>query len=289
MAKTLRVLLFCGWLWMQAAFAQQPEHYYIVESYMENTGMFAQFNVVLGFLDLYDRGKCAGVKVKFGQKGLYYQPELGPNWWNYYCEPISVGNRSGSKIVSTKAAPIPGKRADYIEIERSRQEVHQLIRKYIRFKPHILEKIERQYKQYLEGNFVIGVHYRGTDKAKEAPPVTYRRVVAVLKKYIAEHSIANFRLFVATDEQQFLDYIKVAFPRRVYFQQAQRSTSGNPLHFDNSHPYQHGEEALIDAFLLSKTNVLVRTSSNLSLWSTYLNPHMPVILLNRRNGKGRNT
>lgn len=64
---------------------------------------------------------------------------------------------------------------------------------------------------------------------------------------------------------------------------AQRSSNGEPgVHFINKNNYSLGEEALIDACLLSKCDLLIRTSSNLSLWSTYFNPSLPTILLNHR-------
>ncbi len=64
-----------------------------------------------------------------------------------------------------------------------------------------------------------------------------------------------------------------------------RSNDMAPLHLKLSNNYLHGEEAFIDCLLLSKGDVLIRTSSNLSLWSTYFNPIMPVIALNARYGE----
>jgi hypothetical protein len=42
------------------------------------------------------------------------------------------------------------------------------------------------------------------------------------------------------------------------------------------------EKAVMDVVVLSKSNRLIRTSSSLSLWSSYLNPGLPVLLLNER-------
>ena len=43
------------------------------------------------------------------------------------------------------------------------------------------------------------------------------------------------------------------------------------------------ENALIDCILLSKTDLLIRTSSNFSLASTFFNPKLPVIELSKRH------
>jgi len=68
-----------------------------------------------------------------------------------------------------------------------------------------------------------------------------------------------------------------------YYQDAIRSVNGKALHVDPAHsPYRVGREALIDCVLLSRTDMLIRTSSNLSLCSTFFNSDLPVQELNRR-------
>ncbi len=64
--------------------------------------------------------------------------------------------------------------------------------------------------------------------------------------------------------------------------EAHRSSGTAGVHLSNRNQYKIGEESILDALLLSKCDLLVRTSSNLSLWSTYFNPDLPVILLNER-------
>lgn len=61
------------------------------------------------------------------------------------------------------------------------------------------------------------------------------------------------------------------------------SNSLLPIHKSNVNPYESGKAAILDMILLSKTNLLLRTSSNLSLWSTYMSPDLPVIELNKRH------
>ncbi len=69
---------------------------------------------------------------------------------------------------------------------------------------------------------------------------------------------------------------------RVITYSTQRSDDQTALHLKFSNNYLHGEEAIIDCLLLSRGSVLIRTSSNLSLWSSYFNPSIPVIELSQR-------
>ncbi len=76
------------------------------------------------------------------------------------------------------------------------------------------------------------------------------------------------------------------FPSRIVSRDVHRTTGAEGVHFSEQiGGYQLGEEALIDSLLLSKCNLLIRTSSNLSLWSTYFQPDIPVILLSERYQK----
>ena len=76
------------------------------------------------------------------------------------------------------------------------------------------------------------------------------------------------------------------FGDKVCFYSSQRSKDGKPVHYNSEDPYRVGEEALIDCLLLSRTNLLVRTSSNLSLCARYFNPSIPSIEVSVRKDIG---
>ncbi|MEI6790088.1 MAG: hypothetical protein WCK42_02780, partial [Myxococcaceae bacterium] len=79
--------------------------------------------------------------------------------------------------------------------------------------------------------------------------------------------------------------ISLEFPHQVvYLPEVKRSKDGKPLHLGKQQgQYESGLDALMDCLVLSKTNLLIRTSSNLSRWSAYFNPDLPVIELNKRH------
>lgn len=265
-----------------ASFLYGNEFRIITLEHNPNVGMFAAANQVLGQLYMFEKKKLphvSGLTINFDKYGLYYDPNYGPNWWTYYFEPICQGDRKNANIVyATKQ--------QYFEAWRqrsamSRDAAAQIVKKYVRIKPHIQQKIDAFAVQYFLNSFVIGIHYRGTDKDKEAPRVTYEQVFEEIEKYIPKEQPYSF--FIATDEVDFLDQAKKRYPNQVVAIEAHRSDIGGlGTHYVNKNNYSLGEEALMDAYLLSQCDLLIRTSSNLSLWSTYFNPDLPVVLLNQR-------
>ena len=63
---------------------------------------------------------------------------------------------------------------------------------------------------------MIGLHYRGTDKASEAPKVPYEQVQMEVRQ-ITDTLPEDFpyKIFVATDEQAFLDFMIQHFPGKI--------------------------------------------------------------------------
>lgn len=258
----------------------EESSYIILRS--RDSGMFSIFDDVAGLLKKFDKGKIGGIEIDFEHEGAYYEPLYGPNWWSYYCKPLKVGDPSGCLVINsldfwTHKLPYS------IEFGSSRQEVHRIIETYFHIKPEIIKNVEDFCENEFEG-FVFGIHYRGTDKIHEAPRTKYRKIKKQLKSEVLTRGLQNYKIFIAADEQAFLDYMINKYGSKViYVKEAERSLDGNPLHLGRSEgKYQQGLDALTDCLLLSKTDYLIRTSSNLSRWSTYFNPDLPVILMSDR-------
>jgi len=246
-------------------------------------GMFSIFNYVAGALYEYDNHPAAGIEVNFEDLGLYYEEQYGPNWWNYYCDPIRLGSKENAEIQRFNRDDQVTKTL-FTEHELSRSQVFHLIDKYIRVKEEIQKKVDDFYHTFFHGTYVISVHYRGTDKIHEAHNISHEKVIDFIRCFIEESALQEYRIFIASDEEAFVNQMQSAFPGVCLFTNSQRSRNGKPIHFRSSNNRELGEEALIDCLLLSRGNVLIRTSSNLSLWSTYFNPSLPVIELSFRYG-----
>lgn len=247
-----------------------------------SSGMFAVFSAVLGALNFYEKGDYAGIKIHL-LDGLYLDPELGPNWWEYFFEPINIENNvqaphhtftlNDHLIFADQGFHMPRERA------------FELIQRYIHLKPHIQNKVEQFVQERFQNSFVIGVHHRGTDKIVEMPLVSYDKTFSTLLEVINslnEMQKANLKVYVATDDAHFLTYILQACPYEVIYNDFRRSDNNLPLHYGNNTTkyhsnYQKGEEALLDCLLLSKCHFLIRPWSSLSIIADHFNPTMPVI------------
>lgn len=247
-----------------------------------DAGMFAELVDVLSVLECYDTGFCSGAKIDFGTGGVYFDQSKGPNWFNYYFSPLVLGNTQKTYFV----VEIPSHNGlRNLEVEEpSRFKINYLIKKYVKIRPEIVFETNQFAETHFLNSFIIGIHYRGTDKGSEAPAVKYENVVDEVLKQIQLHHLERYKIFIATDEYDFLEYMKAQFPGKiVYLQGVERSKDGKPLHMGkDSGQYEQGKQALMDSVLLSKTDFLIRTSSNLSLFSTYLNPKLPVFELSKR-------
>ena len=162
----------------------------------------------------------------------------------------------------------------------SRERGFTLIDRYIRPRAHIRERVDSYVRTNFDSAFVIGIHYRGTDKFEDAPRVPYEQVRAAVLDAINAAAPARYKLFVATDEQAFLEYMLDLFPGRLLYLDMYRSVDSAPIDVVQGDNHRKGEDAVMDCLLLSRCDHLVRTASNLSLCSTLFNPDIPVVLLN---------
>ena len=248
----------------------------------DTSGLFTEFLAAVGALSQHERWPTiySGLRIDYGDGGLYYDPAVGLNWWEYYFEPIALG--TSDNAVVTTIDPHQHDLLTYHAAAMSRATAHDLISRHVRLQPHLQNTLDAYVSRHFTGVFPIGVHYRGTDKHEEAPPVPYEEVVAAIRDAAAGAGTVPFRVFVATDDQRFLDAMIERFQGRLLYRPMFRSRDGRPIDVTNDDTnYQKGEDAVIDCLLLSRTRFLIRTTSNLSLCSAFFNPEVPDRLLNR--------
>lgn len=244
-----------------------------------SSGMFSVFGTVLGALHLYEVGQIQGLHLNFNS-GLYIDENIGRNWWEYYFLPIHLGSPDINmhECNAEEVMNLAG-----IGFHLDRRYAYALIQKHIRINLEFEHEIALFYAQNFAPYFVVGVHHRGTDKILEWPIVAYDKTVQCIRNVYSTlqiHQQQNFRLYVATDDQFFLNYLIGLFPSIVIYNQFIRSADGNPLHASDhlfASNFQKGKEALLDCALLSKCHILIRPSTScFSLMSTFFNPFMPV-------------
>ncbi|MDP3719153.1 MAG: nodulation protein NodZ [Acidobacteriota bacterium] len=247
----------------------------------DESGLFSEFAAVIGLLDHYERWRhlYAGVRVQFGH-GLYFDAAVGPNWWEYYFAPIDIRDRA-----EARARAIDPHYHDLCanRVERTMARVRgaALVQQHVTVRQDVNDIVDNFIGQHWTGHHVIGVHYRGTDKSDDARRVPYEEVASVVHEAMRRAGTERCRVFLATDEQAFVDFMRTRFSAQLCYREMFRSIDGRPIDVVNSDGnHRKGLDAVVDCLLLSRSHTLIRTASNLSLCATLFNPRVPDMLLN---------
>lgn len=280
--KSLRAALLFFFICFSSGicFSEAEKRPFAILNNPVNSGFGAIFSSVLSALNLYDQGEYSGIEIDLNE-GIFFDSNYGPNWWEYFFEPIRLGDENAPRYVFSMH--------DVAELvnrgfEMSRERGFELIQKYIHLKPAVEKKVSRFIEKQFENYFIIGIHYRGTDKVLEATPVSYQTVIKHVDWWITNlPKELGVRIFIATDEQRFLDHMKELYPEQVIYNRFVRSTTENPIHYNDhlySSNYQKGKEALVDCLLLSKCNLLLfPAASAFSMAALKFNPSQIAIPL----------
>jgi len=133
-------------------------------------------------------------------------------------------------------------------------------------------------------DFLLGVHYRGTDTIAQFddPQKKYLSIVLeeiehVLLKYTKGRKVM-FKIFVASEDERFVQQMISIYGHRVIYQEniprVQNDDDIN-VHDDLQFSgYLKGESGLIDCLLLAECNYIIKTTSALSSTSIGFNPNL---------------
>ena len=249
-----------------------------VAAIARHDGLFSNVMSVIGMLhDAEMRG--AAPVVKF-DSGLYLDPAVGPNWWEYFFEPVSDLPASEVNVDYLRASMMVPLASAPWKLGLSR--ASELVARYIRPRQEILDEVERFFEEHLSGYYVVGVHMRGTDKQEE---ITNRLSDSVVLQAVGElvrQLRVPYKIFAASDESHYIGLLRRAFGDRVVSYDAVRSQSGDqPLHRSGCFPpWQIGRDAVVECWLLSKADYLFGSHSNLSMMARCLHPEMHHVCLN---------
>jgi len=182
-----------------------------------------------------------------------------------------------------------------------RKQVSAIIQEYVRPRAYIEQKVNHFYGRHMKDNYVIGVHVRGTDAILQGGVCAYRKDSLVLPKYVDEihrilTNVSGAIIFVATDDNHSLAYIRDAFGRRVIACDSVRHDEGpaagrGPMGWlmpayiagDRERAARNGEEAVIEYLLLTKCHHLVHNGAGLARTVLLTSPHLPHTNTHRKN------
>ncbi len=291
-----------------------------------NAGLFAYVNFAINQLIYAEKHNLLPV-VYFGPRSgngdnAYYDARYGANMWDYYFEPVAGLTYSDieERLADTRNlltsedlvtlteqdlwqihnqepdSVYPYPHGIYLDTykddpdwyAKQRRKAHEIISKYIRVKPHIIEKVDTFAREHFAGNKVIGVHMRGTDKGTARLTPELMKIVkpseyfSYIDEYTKRHG--ECKIFVATDQKQFLQQMRSRYGDRVLSRDTVRVSGLRNAFQLAGDGYRKGEEVLIDCLLLSRTDYLLKCTSAVGEFALYLNKDLPSVDLNHSIG-----
>jgi hypothetical protein len=270
-------------------------------------GLFSEFHSVLGALTYAEANGSPGVRVDF-RSPLYGERDRGPNWWTYFFDSALMSLRPGESTgrdevhlygIITKYgryggfSDIVGGPLAYLypmTYGVSRTALNRLLTAYVHVRREIVDEAAQFIAARFEtGAFVVGVHYRGTDSTHgwtgvathyRLLRVPYRVYADEIRLVLDDAAPRAHQVFVATDEIDFLEFMRQEFGSRVLCldDSPRVRAHAQAVHLDRALPvsnYQKGKSALVDCLILAATSYLVKGRSNLSDAALAFNPHLP--------------
>ena len=244
--------------------------YRLLHPTQHNSGMFAFIWQTIRAMYHYPEDEYY---IWFGRESCYFDEEMYSqqgidNVWDYYFKQPHTD--SMPTTISSEVGLLHDEWSEFRDIYLTPDVYAQLL-------PHVQQKIDDFYKSKFENKRILGIHCRGTDHPDKQDMQYYVDKIAT---YIDDYDY----VFIASDEQYRVDCIKQAFGDKVIeYDVTFRSISDSPLHYHNSmqcSKYYVGEDVIIEAYLLAKTNMLLCcTNSNVNYFARALNLELPYKLL----------
>ena len=232
-------------------------------------GFFSDFMNVLMYMSIADKFNLVPVVDIANYPSFYKEEKLinnSDNVWEYY-----FNQNNSIKEVYKSHFIIPNDVFPGININQfllQKNYFSYLFKKYIQLRPEIINEFEDFKEKNFKDNFVIGLHWRGTDTKR-----WYNRKSTIdidtISKFIDPIIKSNkkVKIFLCTDEQLLLEIFIRRYPELTLYTNSYRSNSKEALHLKDiyprkNHKYKLGKEVLLDALLLSSCNKVVGRDSN---------------------------
>jgi len=239
----------------------------------------------------------------------FYSESHGDNVWEYFFEPVmkigyaelskqvESGNIAESQIHRYSDEDFHKLRVNFLTnpkrvttiwngtkvedpalwMARNRAQGRRFVARYVKPRPHILRKVKKFVAENISPQYTLGVHIRGTDFAYASPTKPEQYIVAI-HQHAKERNLEDFRIFLATDQVQFVDLFISEFGDRIITYESMRSGSDVPVFlWDNADAYRKGEDVLIDILLLSRCNFLIKSTAAVGEYALWFNPSLECI------------
>jgi len=284
--------------------SERSPRYHLIRHVDGNAGFCAILTYTLNGIRMAVRDGAIPV-VHYGREAtrFFYDPAHGDNVWEYYFEPVSsIGyadlqaaldrneisasevhsfprkqifawhHSDPDRIATFWAHDAPDDPAAWMREKRAL--ARKFVGEYVRVKPHVRVKVDAFWEDWIRPQYTIGVHMRGTDfaYAEPTPPLAYFEAI---DRHLASRAPEPHRIFLATDQVQFVDLFRERYGDRLITYDCLRSSGRRPpFKFSRESPYRRGEDVLIDVLLLSRCDFLFKASAAVGECALWFNPSL---------------
>eukprot|EP00659_Diplonema_papillatum_P012441 gene12441-19238_t len=259
-------------------------------------GMFADFFHVLGALKFGEAHRAAGVRVHFDTAMFVTKP--GDNYWSYFFNEkllIDPNARNPAEVHFNRYLARFGMLGTFSDFAHGRRRPHlqpfpmphpscgescsvpflnNITHRYIQPTRALSAIVDAFAAQHFRDKYVIGVHFRGTDKVNICSECVadYNAFGVVMDRVIANVPEGQqYVIFFATDETDALTWAMLRYPGHVVYQE---KAARLPRNHTDGHlgahkssaftPWEKGSSVVIDVLLLAKAKYLIKNRSSVS-------------------------
>ena len=262
----------------------KKKFFYLIRRKNNNGGIFGNFFFILQHLYNARRLKLIPIIDMQNFKTPFHDTDkrLPKNFWEYYFKPLTKYKleevyKSNNVLITCNTA---------INFTDNIYDLRNIFKKYIRLKNDLVVDIRKKLKKIGRKKY-IGIFFRGGEyrfAANHNAPPTYTQMLNHFN-LIKKKTDVRFAYISSLVLNAFNFFIK-EIDNSIYFD-FYISNSSNVLHDNNriNHKYLLGKEIIVDAYLLSKSQLIIGSDSHILSFVRLLFPKKKIYTINN----GRNT
>jgi hypothetical protein len=255
---------------------ENPDKIFYVIKRFPGAGLFSNLTFVLNHLKIAeDFGFVPIVDMQNFPSWYSEKMELfgTQNSWEYYFEQVS--NYKVEEVYKSKSVILTDNiyHKNFTRLIFEDEKLIELAKKYIRIKPHIYNKYNKFFEKNFKNKKVLGVYLRGGE-FKTIPnhdyPPTNKQIIRKIDEIIKNEKIDI--IFLSSKEVEHIKLFEKSYKKNLVYYDSFRSKKDFFTFYPrDNHRYLLGEEIFCEMLLLSQSDYLIYSLSNVSQASIFFN------------------
>lgn len=226
-----------------------------------NAGFFSCYTIrLLSIISYFNKNKKCPLQVDSSQQFKDYKIHANRDYTDEY-----IKNDNFPEIEHLKDISINSEDGDQFSNYKNInfQMVKPFIRKYFSPSDNILNLVQKlEIKYDLDYENLAAFYYRGTDKYIETNICDYKTYIEKAEQLKIENPTLKF--LITSDDIHLINLFRTTFPDTIICEE---------LLDKSSRSFEHSQLMLANVLMMSRANVLICSSSNVSLWIVLFRGH----------------